>query len=127
MPVYGIINIILNNSYILHTHKPENSQISRRKYALELAIALCRPFAHQRLFNKFLRRELKATIETVFEVERPETAAPEEASPSRTSKRQRCYLCPSTSNTRTKMLCVKCHKATCNHHVLEIYQPCYNL
>ncbi|XP_068240220.1 LOW QUALITY PROTEIN: piggyBac transposable element-derived protein 4-like, partial [Palaemon carinicauda] len=113
---YGIINLVMNNSFFLHQNLPDNTLYNRRQFPAELAMELARDAALSRLANKrYLPRDLTYLICSVFAVQEPEDESPD--TPKRSEKRNRCPLCPSSSNVRTKFLCGKCHKPVCNSHV----------
>ena len=119
---FGILNIVINNAYVLYRYNPENSKVSRRQFATELAMQLGRPFALQRLHNKrYLPRDVTSLICSVFEVQ-DITATP--GSSSKMEKKQRCHLCPSSSNTRTKIACSQCQKCSCPSHSTYICHKC---
>lgn len=124
---YGLLNIVLNNAYIIFRTRPENATVTRRQFALDLAFELARPWAFQRLQQKrYLPRDVTGIICTVFEVQ-DVIAVAEETSQRRTEKRQRCHLCPSSANTRSKILCAKCHKTTCSHHLKYTCEECADM
>ncbi|XP_068213719.1 piggyBac transposable element-derived protein 4-like, partial [Palaemon carinicauda] len=113
---YGIIILVMNNSFFIHQNLPANTLYNRRQFSAELAMELARDAALSRLANKrYLPRDLTYLICFVFAVQEPEDESPE--TPKRSEKRNRCPLCPSSSNVRTKLLCGKCHKPVCNPHV----------
>ena len=120
---FGILNIVVNNAYVLYTSNPEHAKVSRRAFATELAMQLGRPWALHRLLNKrYLPRDVVTLICRVFEIQ--EMTATAEAGSSKTEKKQRCSLCPSSSNTRTKLMCVQCHKTSCPNHSSHICDNC---
>ena len=120
---FGILNIVVNNAYIIYQDIPDSAKVSRRQFATDLAMRLGRPWALQRLHNKrYLPRDVVSLICTVFEVQ--EGVATPGASTSKADKKQRCYLCPSSSNTRTKLLCAKCQRNSCNEHSAHICENC---
>ena len=122
---YGIINIVVNNAYILYTHNPENAKISRRSFASDLAMQLARPWALQRLHNKrYLPKDIVSLICTVYEVQETPGSPVPPATIAKADKKQRCYLCPYTSNTRTKILCCKCQKTSCGKHSTYMCEKC---
>ena len=122
---YGIVNIVVNNGYTIFQANPDNSSVSRRKFAIDLALELARPWALHRLQNKrYLPRDITSLICSVFEVQDMPVVA--ETSHGRTEKRQRCYICPSTANTRSKILCSKCSRITCSHHLRYTCEECYD-
>ncbi|XP_068224544.1 piggyBac transposable element-derived protein 4-like, partial [Palaemon carinicauda] len=113
---YGIINLVMNNSFFIHQNLPDNTLYNRRQFSTELAIELARDAALSRLANKrYLPRDLTYLICSVFAVQEHEDESPDTRK--RSEKRNRCPLCPSSSNVRTKLLCGKCHKPVCNSHV----------
>ena len=70
---YGMVNIAVNNSYIIASHRPENKKLSRRKFGTDLAMSLCRPHANVRLQQaKYLPREVVSSILSVFDLPDPE-------------------------------------------------------
>ncbi|XP_066967412.1 piggyBac transposable element-derived protein 4-like [Macrobrachium rosenbergii] len=122
---FGLLNIVVNNAFIIYQHRPENAKVSRRKFAMDLALELCRPWAFNRLQQKrYLPRDVSSLICSVFEVEDITVAANE--GQGRSEKRQRCHLCPSSSNARSKILCSNCRKTTCAHHLKYTCEKCSN-
>ncbi|XP_066969802.1 piggyBac transposable element-derived protein 4-like isoform X1 [Macrobrachium rosenbergii] len=123
--LYGIINIVVNNAYVHYRHNPENTKISRRQFASDLAMQLGRPWALQRLLNKrYLPRDIVSLIATVYEVHEAPATPTTPAATAKADKKQRCYLCPSNSNTRTKLLCGKCQKTSCGEHSTYMCEKC---
>lgn len=121
---YGILNIVVNNSFFIHQNLPGNKLYNRREFSVDLAMDLARDWALSRLRHKrYLPRDVTYLICSVFEVKEPEDEAPD--TPKRSDKRHRCPLCPSSSNARTKLLCAKCHKPACNSHVNYVCDQCH--
>lgn len=122
---YGILNIVVNNSFIIHQNISGNTRYNRRQYSMELAMGLGRNWAHNRLGNRrYLPRDVTSLICSVFEVQEPEDDLQD--TPKRSEKRKRCPLCPSGSNVRTKLICKKCHRPACATHVTYVCDDCYN-
>ena len=120
---YGILNIVVNNSFFVHQNLPGNQLYNRRQYSIQLAMELARGRALQRLANKrYLPRDVTSLICSVFEVQEPEEEPQD--TPKRSEKRQRCPICPSSSNVRTKLICVKCHRPVCGNHVTYVCENC---
>ena len=121
---YGIINIVVNNSFYIHQNLPGNKLYIRRQFSVDLAMELARDWALCRLQHKrYLPRDVIHLICSVFEVKEPEDEDPETLK--RSDKRHRCPICPSSSHARTKLLCGKCHKPVCNSHVNYVCDKCH--
>ncbi|XP_068204475.1 piggyBac transposable element-derived protein 4-like isoform X1 [Palaemon carinicauda] len=121
---YGILNIVVNNSFYIHQNLPDNKLYNRRQFSADLAMELARDWALARLGQKrYLPRDVTYLICSVFEVREPEDEVQD--APKRSDKRHRCPLCPSSSNARTKLLCAKCRRPACNSHVNYVCDQCY--
>ena len=121
---YGILNIAVNNSFYILQNLPGNKLYNRKEFSMALAMELGRDWALHRLANRrYLPRDVTGLICSVFEVKEPED---EPETPKRCAKRQRCCLCPNSSNTRTKILCAKCHRPACNTHVNYVCDQCHH-
>ena len=122
---YGLLNIVTNNSFYIHQNLPGHKLYNRRQYAMDLAMELSRDWALSRLAKKrYMPRDVTALICSVFEVQEPEDDVQD--APKRSDKRHRCPLCPSSSNARTKLLCAKCRRPTCNNHVNYVCETCHD-
>ena len=121
---YGMVNIAMNNSYIVYSHRPVNKNILRRKFGTALAIALCRPHANIRLQQaRYLPREVVSSILSVFDLPDPVATTSQQQ---KSDKRHRCKICPSSATFRGKVLCIKCQKAMCPRHTCQLCINCYN-
>ena len=119
---YGMLNIALVNAYIVYSAKSNVPAISRRDFNRNLAYQLCRPWAHQRLPNS-LPRELKSTINHIFEFsEDRSTPSP---GPGKTEKRKRCTICPHSETSKTRLLCASCQASICSRHQVSVCVHCY--
>ena len=119
---YGILNIVVNNSFYIHQNLPGNTSYNRRQYSIQLAMELGRDWALHRLANRrYLPRDATSLICTVFEVQEP---VDDQGTSKKSEKRKRCPLCPSASNTRTKLICEKCQRPVCPTHVTYTCDGC---
>ena len=110
---YGMLNIVMVNSYILYSSKTPSPK-ARRHFDIEMAESLCRPWATKRLHDSHLPRQLRTIIESTLGV----LVENQACSPGtmKTEKRRRCYICPSSSNTRTRLVCRSCGRSVCQVH-----------
>ena len=123
---YGILNLVFNNAYIIFAHRPENQKTTRRQFGLDLAMELARLHAHMRLQqSRYLPREVVTIIHSVFSI--PEPTSSVDTPQTKSDKRQRCYLCPSSGTARTKVLCVQCQKSICNKHTTFVCSSCLEI
>ena len=123
---YGILNLVFNNAYIVFAHRPENQKTTRRQFGLDLAMELARPHAHMRLQqSRYLPREVVTIIHSVFSI--PEPTSSVDTPQTKSDKRQRCYLCPSSGTAKTKLLCVQCQKSVCNKHITLVCSSCLEI
>ena len=121
---YGMVNIAVNNSYIVHTHRPENNKLSRRKFGTDLAMSLCRPHANVRLQQaKYLPRDVVCAIVSAFNL--PDPADTVNRHKQKSNKRHRCKICPSNATFRGRVLFIKCQKAMCPQHTCQMCTNCY--
>ncbi|XP_066978516.1 piggyBac transposable element-derived protein 4-like isoform X2 [Macrobrachium rosenbergii] len=120
---YGILNIIVNNAFIIYSNKPNNREVTRRQFGMKLAMELSRPWAHYRLTRTGLQRELSAVIQSVFGPVQQLPRQQEEGA-IKTEKRHRCHICPHSSIARTKLLCANCKKSTCHRHITTFCSYC---
>ena len=124
---YGMINLAVNNSYIVYAHRPENKDISRRKFGSDLAVSLCRPHANVRLEQaRYLPREVVSSIVAVFNLPDPTIQAAASHHQQKSEKRHRCRICPSDGMFRGKVLCILCQKAMCPKHTYQVCSQCYD-
>ena len=120
---FGIINIVVNNAYIIYQHRSENTKVTRRQFAIDLALELARGWALHRFEQKrYLPREVSSLICTVFEIQ---DVSREDGPPTvKLEKRQRCHICPSSANTRSRIVCATCRKVTCTQHMTYTCKQC---
>lgn len=121
---YGVINLCMVNSYIVYCAKNPHLKLSRRDFHGKVAEALSRPWAMHRLSEQhYLMRELRSLIGTTFEVVVDTPSSDPQSS--KTDRRQRCYMCPSKSNTKTRVLCSTCQKCVCPQHEVRTCLNCH--
>ena len=126
---FNLINLIFTNSYILHQVQAGlGRKLSRHDFGLRVVDHLTRLWAVSRLQAKTLPRELRYLIGSVFNVdsEMPEESGTGTGTDTEggTKKRNRCYICPRSSNRKSRVFCVHCKKYTCPTHYSIICQKC---
>ena len=125
---YNILNIIMNNSFIIHNHRHEN-KADRFKFLESMSHELCQPYAVER-YNLRIRNldyGILRSMRAIFRVEGP--AAPPPAR-METATRQRCRLCPSTLPGGWKKLCngnfcEDSNRPICNAHSVVLCHTCW--
>ena len=67
---YGLLNIVMNNSFIIyaHTAKAEGHKVTKTSFIEDLAYTLCKPLALERLESsrRYLSLELRTKIQNTF-------------------------------------------------------------
>ncbi|KAG0721213.1 PiggyBac transposable element-derived protein 4 [Chionoecetes opilio] len=119
---FGIINIALNNSFIISCSKTTR-QVQRRDFNIDAAYSMCRPWAVYRLaMFPFLSRALKVTIQHTFEL------SDDHSTPltrqTKTETRKKCYICPTGTNIKTRIVCASCQRSVCTHHGVVVCHYC---
>ncbi|XP_068203873.1 piggyBac transposable element-derived protein 4-like [Palaemon carinicauda] len=121
---FGMLNMVMVNSYILYTDNTSLPKRSRRQFYKELMEGLCYEWVNRRyrLFT-FLSRDLKHIMRITFN--HPEI--PQEAASSRLETRTRCFMCPSNTHKKSRISCVHCHKPVCASHQVICCANCKNV
>ncbi|XP_068215325.1 uncharacterized protein [Palaemon carinicauda] len=124
---FNMINMICTNSYILHLVQAAGGKaLTRHEFGLQLVDHLTRGWAVSRLQAKTLPRELRYTIGSVFNVD-PEIVADTDSGMDTVAgqkKRNRCHICPRSSNKKSRVFCVQCKKYTCPEHYIITCMKC---
>ena len=135
---YGLINIIMNNTFIIYSHtaKAEGRKVTKNSFIEDLAYTLCKPFALERLESsgRYLSLELRSKIQTTF-APRPQGA--EAVDPAeepftgvmRGEIKRKCKFDEKGSRYTGNFLC---HGKDCNHqnvcmsHSVFLCKTCYS-
>ena len=123
---FNIINMSFTNSYIMHQVQVRRGpKLSRHQFGLQLVDHLTRMWAVSRLQMKSLPRELRYTIGSVFAVD-PEISADTDSGQDDmgAKKRNRCQMCPRSSNKKSRVTCVQCKRFTCPDHYVVTCKQC---
>lgn len=108
---HSILNIAGVNSRVVYEASPLGKKISRYAFIKQVGLALCEPYMHERLCNQKVPRNLRLLIANILKVKIPIETQCTERIP--TSKRKRCFFCPSKSDKKTATLCDTCKKPIC--------------
>ena len=138
---YGILDITMNNAFIISKRLQINSTSSRHEFNGQLAYQLARPFAQHKLATQgryltVLKRELlKSTFDLTYpsDVDVSADAAPADTAvvcPGRKvsegPQRHRCKLCESKAIWRGKDICSRCQKkGFCKKHSVVYCEDCW--
>ena len=131
---YGLLNIVMNNSFIIyqHTARAENRKITKTSFIEDLAYTLCKPFALERYesHGRYLSVELRAQIQNTFA---PTPQGVDPADEPFTGAmigdvKRRCKFDERGSRYTGKY---QCHSKDCNHqnvclsHSVFLCKTCY--
>ena len=128
---YGIINLIVSNSWIIYKSRPGNRNTEKYDFLQDMAYNLARPHALARYQRSmYLPRALQVSLKEHFNLDEllnePE---PDEPRLGRilSDKRQRCKFCHSTSRFSGRIQCnvSNCRKSVCNDHSAIICKDCF--
>ena len=118
---YGMINIAVNNAYILYHQKHQRCP-SRIDFFKQLAVQLFQPFAVSRLAMTNLSRPLRTLIHSTFKLQF--TPVPTNNA-NRTSRvRRKCSLCSPKATGRYRTLCNSCQQTICDKHTTSLCNDC---
>ena len=128
---YNILNMAYSNAYILHQVQTQGDHtLTRREFGMQLVDYLTRRWSLSRLQSKSLPRELRFLIGSVYNVcteLHTDTDSGLENEGSNIRKRNRCYMCPRSSNKKSRVCCVVCKKFTCPDHYNITCKHCSDL
>ena len=117
---YGLLNIVMNNAWIIFNSRPVNRGNEKFDFMQLLAFNLCKPYADHRYreSSQHLPHDLRTMMRNTFNLEgegpppppdaEEDPALAEEAPlPARrlSEKRQRCRFCPTASTSSGKVVC----------------------
>lgn len=102
--LYGIINLTITNSHIIHQHKEGGQAISKWNFTTNLVEDLCVPWACKSLQTPTLSRELRCLIMIAFSLSGNQQAEEPYAKGER--RKRLCYLSLSTSVEHQDPHCV---------------------
>ena len=132
---YGLLNIVMNNSFIIyqHTAKAENRKVTKTNFIEDLAYTLCKPFALERYERnrRYLSLELRTQIQNTFAPQGAAAVNPADepfTGAMRGDIKRRCkFDAPGSRYTGT----FQCHGIDCNHqtvclsHSVFLCKTCY--
>lgn len=118
-----MLNLLAINSYAVYVSnnvRNKKKPVSRRDFVMKMGDQLMEPWLRQRLQTVTLRREIKTMIQDIL----GESSNDELPVQPTTNVRKICYLCPSKARRMTKHYCVKCKKAICGPHNVDMCTKC---
>ncbi|XP_068246457.1 piggyBac transposable element-derived protein 4-like isoform X1 [Palaemon carinicauda] len=123
---YGILNIIMVNSYILYTSMPFTKPVPKRTFLRDIAYELCAPQAiHRYLTSHSLSKGLRQIMVDTFKI--PEQVPPRRRIPvgqRKLPKRIRCHTCPPRDDRKTNTACLLCKSPVCLDHQSVLCPNC---
>lgn len=122
---YGMINIMLVNSYVIYVHNMTAQSlrpVSRRDFAKALHCELVKPWLQHRYRMTTLPRHLQESIASILKVELPAA----QQGPQLAQGRKICAFCPSKKRRMTAHFCRRCAKAMCGEHQGKWCEDCTN-
>ncbi|XP_068215825.1 piggyBac transposable element-derived protein 4-like [Palaemon carinicauda] len=123
---YGILNIIMVNSYILYTSMPFTKPVPKRTFLRDIAYELCAPQAiHRYLTSHSLSKGLRQIMVDTFKI--PEQVPPRRRIPvgqRKLPKRIRCHSCPPRDDRKTNTACLLCKSPVCLDHQSVLCPNC---
>ena len=137
---YGLLNIIVNNAYIIyaHTAKTEGRRVEKIDFLQDMAYSLSKPFALERLekYGRWLSDELKDKIKSNFvqghQVAAAAAAAVDPEEPftgvKKGDTKKRCKYDARSAHYSGKNLChgSECrNQPICQHHSVLLCKDCY--
>ena len=123
---YGLLNLVMNNAWIIYSSRDGHSHRNRIDFTTAMAFAMVKPYAVHRYetHHHYLSWNLKSLLKTMY-IGQGDAVEPLPALMS-TKKRQRCYLCDLKSNWRGKHVCHgQCGRNVCTQHSRHICQICW--
>jgi len=94
-----------------------NSPIPRRKFRIMIGKQLLIPHIKRRILQERLPREIPQIIKRILGDNTDEAT---QATSSNPYKRRRCYVCPSSEDTKYSNICSVCKKTVCKTHGVQI-------
>lgn len=114
---YGMINMGVLNSYILHISNSKScgaKPMNRRDFMKELSDELCRSWCAKRAEERPKLR--KRVRDAIHEVINTETTENNEEPSIKKGKRSMCSYCPAKKRRMSVYYCAKCKKKYCLEH-----------
>lgn len=116
------LDIASVNSRVLYSCKNINSPIPRRKFGIIIGKELIIPHMKRRLLQERLPREIPQIIKRILGDNTVEATQEISSNP---NKRRRCYVCPSSKDTKYSNICSVCKKTVCKTHGVQV-SKCVN-
>jgi len=107
---YAMLDIASVNARVLYSCKNINSPIPRLKFGIIIGKELIIPHMKRRLLQERLPREIPQIIKRILGDKTDEAT---QATSSNPNKRRRCYVCPSSKDTKYSNICSVCKKTVC--------------
>ena len=126
---YGLVNITMNNSWIIHKHRRRQNNENKFVFFHDLAMALCKPHVQVRLdHHRYFSQDLKYLIKITFGLEpqdRQDIVPGQEFS----DTARRCAFCPKgkdRKDSKYKAICKDCRRTHCRQHSITLCLECAN-
>lgn len=117
----NILDVAVNNSYILYTFKYPEENMSKRDYMKELCRQLMIPNMKRRLIVGKIQQNTRSAIQLCLPKEMVDTSATTStAEHIEKSKRKRCVLCE-PKDRKSSIICASCKKCVCGEHSSKLY------
>ena len=125
---YGLLNIIMNNSWIIFMSNPANKGCEKYDFLQDMAYNLSRPYAQTRYTTRFnvLPRITREPLQRTFNLDEIRTNVIA-VGQKKTKIRKRCRYCPSKSSWSGRFFCSvpTCSKHVCKEHSVILCQDCW--
>ena len=128
---YGLLNIIMNNSWVIYKSRPENKRAEKYDFLLNMAVQLAKPWAEFRYTERhdLLPIPIREPLRVTFDLApfRPAPPAGYTFESRRTAdKRKRCKYGVQSTTWRGKGICNKCNGFVCNNHSTVLCKDCWH-
>ena len=127
---YGMLNIAMNNAFILYNLKEVSSDqhLTRRQFYRRMSVELSQTWVqHRNTTMKTMPTELRNLMQDTFNLQHFHSPVPEDTPNRKLDKRQRCRLCPPNTNHKTRILCTRCKIPVCSMHEVPLCCRCTNI
>ena len=132
---YGLINIVMNNAFIIYRSRQENRHPEKYDFLQTVAYHLARPHAivHYQAGHQYLPKEIREPLKNFFNLER-DVAGPAQPDAGvlpmgilKTDLRKRCHFCTRQVTRSGKLKCSGCMKSVCNDHSAVVCDDCASI
>lgn len=118
---FSYLNIAGINGYITFKDATSNDEVTRKDYLKHLGLALVQEHAISRIKVRQTPLQIKRRLMELFRTEEDEDTRP----PPPADHEERCYLCESRLNRKTKTRCMNCTEFICKKdHTLPLCTRC---